>query len=65
MLLDEAVDGGLEIDGGVEDPILQAATGQLGEEALDVTAQVVGQRGLRGAAVGDSSFGWRHPRFMF
>ena len=30
-----------------------------------VTAQVVGQRGLCGAAVGDSSFGWRHPRFMF
>ena len=35
MLLDEAVDGGLEIDDGAEDAVLQASAGQLGEEALD------------------------------
>ena len=35
MLLDEAVDGSLKVDDGVEDAVLQAATGQLGEEALD------------------------------
>ena len=35
MLLDEAVDGGLKVDNGVEDAVFQPATGQLGEEALD------------------------------
>ena len=35
MLLDEAVDGGLEINDGVEDAVFQAATGQFGEEPLD------------------------------
>ena len=32
---EEAFDGGLEIDDRVEDPALEAAPGQLGEEALD------------------------------
>lgn len=35
MLLDEAVDGGLKVDDGVEHAVLQAPAGQLGEEALD------------------------------
>jgi len=35
MLLDEAIDGGLEIDDGAEDAVLQASASQLGEEALD------------------------------
>ena len=35
MLFDEAVDGALEIDDGVEDAVLQAASSQLGKEALD------------------------------
>ena len=30
----EAIDGGLQVDDGVEDAILQASAGQLGEEAL-------------------------------
>ena len=33
--LQEAVDGGLEIDNRAEDPAFEAAPGQLGEEALD------------------------------
>ena len=33
--LEEAVDGGLEIDDRAEDPALEAALGQFGEEALD------------------------------
>jgi hypothetical protein len=32
---DEAIDGGLEIDDRMEDPILESAPRQLGEEALD------------------------------
>ena len=35
MLLDEAVDGGLKVNDGVEDAVFQAPSGQLGEEALD------------------------------
>ena len=35
MLGDEAVDGGLQIDDGVEDAVFEAASGELGEEALD------------------------------
>ncbi len=35
MFLDEAVDGGLEVDDGVEDAVFQAAARQLGEEAFD------------------------------
>ena len=35
VLPDEAVDGGLKVDDRVEDAIFQAASGQLGEEALD------------------------------
>ena len=34
-LLDEAVDGGLEIDDGSEDAAFQSSLRQLGEEALD------------------------------
>ena len=32
---DEAVDGGLEVDDGVEHAAFQAALGQLGKKALD------------------------------
>ena len=32
---EEAVDGGLQIDDGSEDAALEAALGELGEEALD------------------------------
>lgn len=35
MLFDEAVDGGLEIDDGSEDTVLESATHQDGEEPLD------------------------------
>ena len=35
VLLDEAVDGGLKIDDGVEDAVFQAAPGELGKEAFD------------------------------
>lgn len=34
-LFDEAVDGGLELDEGMEDASFQAPSGELGEEALD------------------------------
>ena len=32
MLFDKAVDGGLQVDDGVEDAVLQAAAGQLGKK---------------------------------
>ena len=35
MLLDEAVDGGLEIDEGVEDAVFEPPPCELGEEAFD------------------------------
>ena len=35
VLADETVDGGLEIDDGVEDAVLEPASGEFGEEALD------------------------------
>jgi len=35
MLLDETIDGGLEVDDGAEGAVLEAAAGELGEEALD------------------------------
>ena len=35
MLVDEAVDGGLQVDDGVEDAVFQAPSGELGEEAFD------------------------------
>ena len=35
VLADEAIDGGLEIDNGPEDAVLEPATRQDGEEALD------------------------------
>ena len=35
VLIQEAVDGGLKVDDGAEDTALQAALGELGEEALD------------------------------
>jgi hypothetical protein len=34
-LRDEAIDGGLEIDDGMEDAVLESSPCQLGEEALD------------------------------
>ena len=35
VLLDEAVDGRLEIDGGVEDAMFEPSAGELGGEAFD------------------------------
>jgi hypothetical protein len=35
VLSDEAVDGGLKIDNGMEDAVLEPAPGEFGEEALD------------------------------
>ena len=35
VLGDEAVDGGLEVDDRAEGSVLEAAPGELGEEALD------------------------------
>jgi hypothetical protein len=35
VLVDEAVDGGLEIDDRAEDAVLQPTAGELGKEALD------------------------------
>jgi len=35
VLLDEAVDGRLEIDGGVEDAVFEPLAGELGEEAFN------------------------------
>jgi hypothetical protein len=39
---DEAVDGGLEIGDGAEDTALEAASGELGEEAFDGVQPQVG-----------------------
>ena len=35
VLLDEAVDGRLEIDEGVEDAVFEPSAGELGEKAFD------------------------------
>ena len=35
VLLDEAIDGGPEVNDGVEDAVFQSPAGQLGEKALD------------------------------
>jgi hypothetical protein len=35
MLFDETIDGGLEIDDGVEHAVFQASLGELDKEALD------------------------------
>jgi len=35
VLLDEAVDGRLEIDEGVEDAVFEPSAGELGENAFD------------------------------
>ena len=35
VFADEPIDGGLEIDDGMEDAVLEPAPGQFGEEALD------------------------------
>jgi len=35
MLFDDAIDGGLEIDDGVEHAVFHASPGELGKEALD------------------------------
>ena len=35
VLGDEAVDGGLQVDDGMEHAMLQSPAGELGEEALD------------------------------
>jgi len=35
VFVDEAVDGGLKIDDGMEDAVLEPAPGEFGEEALD------------------------------
>ena len=44
-LVDEAVDGGLEVDDGAEHAASEPAPGQLGEEALDAVEP--GRRGGR------------------
>ena len=36
MLLDVAVDGGLEVDDGAEDAAFEASAGERGEEAFEV-----------------------------
>ena len=38
--LEEAVDGSLQVDDRVEDPALEAALGQFGEEAFDRISRV-------------------------
>ena len=38
MLGDESVDGGLQVDDGMEDAALQSPGGELGEEALAIQA---------------------------
>ena len=51
VLGEEAVDGGLEVDEGVEDAALEPALGQLGEEALDrVEPGAGGRREVEGEA---------------
>ena len=35
VFFDEAVDGGLEIDDGMKDAVLEPSAGQFGEEAFD------------------------------
>ena len=35
VFADEAIDGGLEVDDGVEDAVLEPSCHQLGEEAFD------------------------------
>ena len=35
MLLDEAVDGGLQVDDGVKYAVFQASPGELGKETFD------------------------------
>ena len=35
VFADEPIDGGLEIDDGMEDAVLEPPPGQFGEEALD------------------------------
>ena len=35
MFLDEAIDGSLQIDDGMKDAVLQAASREFSEEALD------------------------------
>src|SRR5271166_2428470 len=48
---DEAVDGGLEVDDGSEDPALQSSLGQFGEEALDrVEPRTRGRREVQAKA---------------
>ena len=44
VIVEEAVDGGLEVDDGAEDAALEAALGQDGEETLD---SIEPGRGLR------------------
>ena len=58
-LVDEAVDGGLEIDDGAEDAAFQSALGQLGEEAFDGVEP--GARG-RGEVEGEALDGGRARR---
>ena len=51
VLGDEAVDGGLQLDDGVEDAAFQASFGELGEEALDGVEPGAGRgHGVKGKA---------------
>ena len=60
VFADEAVDGGLEIDDGMEDAVIEPAPGELGEEALyGVEPGARGRRELEGEArmAGESGAG--------
>ena len=51
VFTDEAVDGGLEIDDGLEDAVLEPAPGEFGEEALDgIEPRARGRREVEGSA---------------
>lgn len=47
VLGEVAVDGGLEVDQGVEDATLQAPSGQGGEEGLDGIGPSIAARSIR------------------
>lgn len=63
VFADEAVDGGLKIDNGMEDVVLEPAPGEFGEEALDGVEPGAGcwvkwkvQRGWRSSQARTLSF---------
>ena len=51
VFADEAVDGGLQVDEGMEDAMLEPAPGEFGEEALDgIEPRARGRREMEGPA---------------